>query len=326
MNKKVLFFVLPAVLIAACFIPVTQQKSVLIKSPFLSTYSFLANPVKWGHWVPELRKTMDADSSKIQVQKGNNSFTIKGENAEFAVKDQGTFFDITEKTNNRSSNYIYSLVPVDDKFLNKTIVSVTQKLNPLSYVIGEIWPSFNSDNHLADLKAFMETDSLLYGFNIVKTGVPDSKLVAIRKTVLQKNKFAEAAKMLATLNQYIKAKSVKQMYPVIAQFFPRGTDSTQVNVGLFIDREVPSTNEILFSRMPQGGPLVSARYKGEFSKKGEAYEALRQYFSDHVYQLAILPFDTYLDNKLPLNDHDIVNIQINFPTFPIDNPKQNEPK
>ncbi|MFI5139197.1 MAG: hypothetical protein ACHQIM_15345 [Sphingobacteriales bacterium] len=323
MKKKVILFLILPVILLLFFIPVTQQKSVLIKSSFVNTYTFLANPVKWEHWIPKLRKTLAADSGKISVQKGNNSFTIRGENTWLTLKERGAFFSITEKTNNSSSNYIYSLVPVDDKFLNKTIVSVNQKLNPISFLIGKIWPYFNSDNHLSELKTFMETDSLLYGFNIVRTGVPESCLIVARKEVLQKDKFAEAAKMLDILNQYIKAKSVKQMHPVIAQFLPRGTDSTQVNVGLFIDREVPSTNEILFSRMPKGGPLVSARYKGEFAKRGKAYTAMRQYFSDHVYQIPILPFDTYLNNKLPLNDGDMVNIQINFPTFPIDNPKQN---
>jgi effector-binding domain-containing protein len=316
MNKKVLLLVLLAVIIAAFFIPVTQQKSVLIKSPFLNTYSFLANPVKWEHWIPELRKTVDADSSKILVQKGNNSFTIKGENTELAVKEQGIFFGIAEKTNNSSSNYIYSLVPVDDKFLNKTIVSVDQTLNPISFLIGKIWPSFNSDNHLSELKTFMETDSLRYGFNIVKTVVPETDLIVTRKTVLNKDRFAEAAKMLTTLQVYVKTNDLKQMQPLIAQFTPVAKDSTQIKIGFFIDKAVKPGNGIEYDRMPKGGQLYAARFSGKFYKRGEIYSAMKEYINDHAIQTLLLPIETYLDNKLPVNDSDSIHIQLNFPAFP----------
>ncbi len=54
----------------------------------------------------------------------------------------------------------------------------------------------------------------------------------------------------------------------------------------------------------------------EFSKRGEAYDALKQYFADHSYMLVLLPFETYLNNKLPVNDNDTINIRVNFGTFP----------
>jgi effector-binding domain-containing protein len=93
-------------------------------------------------------------------------------------------------------------------------------------------------------------------------------------------------------------------------------DSVQVKVGLFINKEVKSGNGIEFTRMPKGGPLYAAKFKGEFSKRGEAYEALKQYFADHSHQMVLLPFETYLDNKLPVSDNDTINIQVNFATFP----------
>ena len=122
--------------------------------------------------------------------------------------------------------------------------------------------------------------------------------------------------MLDLLQHYVTSTNTKQLYPVIAQYLAKGTDSTQVNVGLYIDKEVPSGNGIIFTRMPKGGPLYAAPFKGEFSKRGKAYEALKQYFADHAYQTAILPFETYFENKLPDSDADIVNIQVNFSTYP----------
>lgn len=316
MKKKVILLSLIVVILALCFIPCTQQETILIKSPFLNIYSLLVNPLKWEKWRPELRKTLDADSSKISIKKDSSSFIVKYENLESDVKFRGTAFDINDNFDGKTAHYSYTLIPVADRFQNKTNVIVVQQTNAINYLIGKLWaPSF-SDTHIADLKNFMEVDSLHYGFKISKTSVPESNLIVITRKVLKGDKFTNAANMLATLRQYVKNHDVKQMYPIITQFLTKGKDSVQIKVGFFIDKEVSSDHEIIFTRMPKGGPLYSAEYKGKFSKRGAAYDALTQYFTDHVFQSAILPFEIYLDNKLPVNDDDTINITVNFSTYP----------
>ena len=316
MKKKVILLTLILVIIAFFFIPFYQQKTILIKSNFLNTYSLLANPAKWEKWRPDLRKALIADSNVVSIKKDTNSFLIKNENHELEVKYKANTFQIDETSNRQNASYRYSIIPVTDKFLNKTIIIVDDKTNGLNYLIGKFWaPSF-SDTHIDDFKNYMETDSLRYGFKIFKTGVPDSTLIVMQKEVLERDKFTEAAKILATLKQYIKTNNIKQMQPVIAQFNQNIKDSVQVKVGFFINKEVKSGNGIEFTRMPKGGPLYAAKFKGEFSKRGEAYDALKQYFTDHSHQMVLLPFETYLNNKLPVNDNDSINIQVNFGTFP----------
>jgi effector-binding domain-containing protein len=316
MKKKVILLILILVIITLLFIPFYQQKTILIKSPFLNTYSLLANPAKWEKWRPDLRKAMITDSSKISIKKDTNSFFLNYENQQLGVKYKGNMFEIDETSNGKSASYRYSIIPVADKFLNKTIIIVDDKTNALNYLIGKFWaPSF-SDTHIDDFKNYMETDSLHYGFTIFKTGVPDSTLIVMQKEVLERDKFTEAAKILTILKQYIKTNNIKQMQPVIAQFNQNIKDSVQVKVGLFINKEVKSGNGIQFTRMPKGGSLYAAKFKGEFSKRNDAYEALKQYFTDHSHQLVLLPFETYLNNKLPVNDNDSINIQVNFATFP----------
>ena len=274
MIKKILLFVLLAALIAACFIPVTLQKTTIVKSPFLNTYSFLANPIKWERWRPDLRKAMLTDSQKITVQKDSAEFTIKYNLLAINVNPKGNSFDIKEDQDGKTTNYSFVMVPVPDKFLNKTIVSVRQETTAFSYLIGKISPSSFLDDHLNSLKSYLETDSLFYGFNIFKTGVPDSLLIVKQQNVLQKNQFTEAAKILADLQQYMKANNVKPTYPVIAQFNSGVKDSIQVKVGFFINKAVKSSNGIKLNRMPKGGPLYAVKYKGEFAKRGKAQEAL----------------------------------------------------
>ena len=316
MNKKILLPVILLFLIGACFIPVTLQKSTIIKSPFLNTYSLLAKPSKWEEWCPELRKAMKADSDKIIMRDNYSAFTIKYNRFNLEVKPKGNSFNINELINGKSTNYSYVLAPVPDKFLNKTIVFIVEKTNAINYLKEKfVQPDF-LDEHLNYLKNYLETDSLLYGFNIFKTGVPDSTLIVVRRKVLSANKFTEAAKMLASLKDYVKTNNIRQTQPLIAQFLQIAKDSMQVNVGFFINREVKPVKGIEFDRMPKGGPFYAARFRGRFYQRGKIYQAMRQYFNNHSLQAPLLPIETYLDNKLPVNDSDLIYMQLNFPTFP----------
>jgi len=316
MKKKIILFLLIIVIFSLFFIPAYQQKTILIKSRFLNTYSLLTNPAKWEKWRPDLRKVITNDSSRISIMKDTSSFVIKNEKNELKVTYKGNAFEINETSNGKNAIYRYAIFPVADKFLNKTIIVVDEKTNALNYLIGKFRaPSF-SETHIDDFKDYMETDSLLYGFKIFKTEVPESTLIVMRKEVSEKDKFTEASKILAALQQYVKTNNIKQMQPLIAQFNQNIKDSVEVKVGFFIDREVKSANGVQFTRMPKGGPLYAVKFKGEFSKRGIAFDALKQYFADHSHQMVLLPWETYLNNKLPVNDNDTVNIQVNLGTFP----------
>lgn len=153
------------------FIPCYQQKTILIKSPFLNTYSLLANPAKWEKWRPDLRKVITADSTQISIKKDSSSFLIKHQNDELEVKYKANSFQIDETSNGKNSSYSYSLIPVADKFLNKTIIVVDKKTNVLNYLIGKLGTPTFSGTHIDEFSNYMETDSLLYGFKIFKTGV-----------------------------------------------------------------------------------------------------------------------------------------------------------
>jgi len=316
MIKKILLFMLLAAVIAVCFIPVTLQKTTTIHSPFLSIYSRLTNPLNWVHSRPDLRKASLTDSDKIAVQKDSSRFTIKYNGLALKVDLKGNSFDVGEDEHGKTTNYSYTMVPVPDKLLDKTSITIREDKTVMTYLIGKISQSPILEDRLRDLKSYLETDSLLYGFNIFKTGVPDSLLIVKQNEVLEKNQFIEAAKILASLQGYMKANNVEATQPVIAQFNKNAKDSVQVKVGFFINKAIKSSNGIQLNRMPKGGPLFAIKYKGEFLKRGKAVQALTQYFADHSHQLVILPFETYLDNKLPLSEKDTIKIQVNFGTFP----------
>ena len=269
-------------------------------------------PANWGKWRSDILQDFAADSSKINIKKDTASFNIQYKNKNLNVGFNENVFNVKDRWNG-NSNYGYAIIP--DKDLKKTSVIVVQKTILINYLLSKFKSDPFADTHVDDLKKFMETDSLLYGCNIFKDRVPDSYLIEIRKEVISKDKFAEASKMLTTLRQYVKTHNVRKVQPLIAQFLPKGKDSTQINVGFYIDKEVKDENDVHFARMPKGGPLYSVRYNGQFNKRSKIYMALRQYFIDHLYQQAILPFESYLDDKLPAADTSKVNIRVNFCTY-----------
>lgn len=308
-KKNILLPLILIILIAICLIPVKQQTTVLIKSSFFNIYNVLGIPENWKNWRPDIKKAYIKDPGQFIIKKNRASFTINFPGASLSVSTAGTLFAVDEP----SDSYTYLLVP--DKYGSKTLVTVTKKSNVFTNLTNIFKPDSFTGTHITDLKNYMETDSLLYGFKIFKTKVPGANLIVIRKRVLVKDKFAEAASMLQTLRQFAAINKVKQTQPLIAQFLPKAKDSAEVNVGLFIDKEIAAGSGIMFSRMPNGGPLWAARFTGKFNERQTAYNALHQYFTDHLYQSAILPFETYLDNKLPVSDTDKVRVQVNFSTY-----------
>ena len=255
----------------------------------------------------------DADSSKVLVKKDSNSFSLSYGERKLDVKSAGYLFEIEDHWNSKAINYTYLVVP--DKLPAKTFITVTKETSDINYLIGMFRETSFDDTHINDLKKFMETDSLLYGFNIFKTKVPVENLIEIKRKVLSKDKFIAATNMQVVLQEYLKKYNVKKVQPLIAQFFPRDKDSTQVNVGFYIDRRVKGEKEVIFSQMPKGGSLYAVKYVGNFNQRQKVYASLRQYFADHSYQQAILPFESYLDDKLPASDTSKVNIQINFSSY-----------
>ena len=313
MKKKIAFAALLLIVLTSLFIPVSERRTVSINASIFNVYSLLVTPGAWENWRPDLRKIIGNDSTKISIQKNKGSFVMRYSDLELDVRSAGGIFYIDDGFDKKTSSYKYVLVPEKDPA--RTSVTVYKEASVLSYLADKFGQASFAETHIHDLKNFLETDSLHYGFSIVKSKVPDNDLVEIKKEVLTKDKFSQASLSFSALQQYVQANHAKQMQPVIAQFLPKGKDSTQVNVGMYIDRVVKPGKDIKFVTMPKGGPLYSAKFSGSFNQRQKAYSGIRQYFVDHHYQSIILPFEMYLDNKLPVSDTSMVNIRVNFSAY-----------
>src|SRR5260370_35420276 len=170
MKKRIILISLLLAVFAACFIPVTQQKTITVKSPFLDIFRLLTNAEKWEQWRPDLRKVPPVDSNKISVKKDTNSFKIKYDSLELNVKWVGNSVNINDHIDSKTFDYSYAVIPNklsnNSSFISKTSsIILTTKISIINYLIEKFKQISFSDTHIADLKNFMETDSLYYGCN-----------------------------------------------------------------------------------------------------------------------------------------------------------------
>jgi effector-binding domain-containing protein len=311
MKKKVIIFSILLVILFLVFVPFTRQRTFSIKASFFNTYQQLAKADNWKKWRKDLRKANLADSTKISYKPNSNGFKLNYPDNTLTVRIiNGYTFSIYE---NNTPDYSYTVVP--EKLQNVTSIIVTEKTNFVNRLFDLITKKSFSETHITDFKEFMEDPDLYYGYKIIKKKVTDTNIIVLKKVILAKNKFSEAAKTITALKQFIDLKGLKQTQPLIAQFFTKPNDSMQVNAGLPINKKTSASKPIAFMEMPQTGNLYTVRFQGKFKDRTKVYAAVKRYFNDRNLSMPILPFETYLDNKLPENDSDIVNIQINFTTF-----------
>ncbi len=314
MKKKLLLLPLPILVLFAFFIPVSRHFEVKIKATFFNTYQVISKADNWKKWRSDLRSSWLADSAKITSVSDQSGFSLKLNDLALQVNPvNGYSFSVNEQSDDQSKQYLYTLVPEKDQ--NYTIALADEKVSFYRYLVDLINGSAIKHTHLPDLERFMETPDLYYGIHIAKIHVTDTSIVVLTNTVLSKNKFSGAGAILHTLQEYLSKNQLQQTQPLIAQFLPGRNDSVHLKVGLPVGKKAQTKAPFIFMTMPGSGYFYTVNFKGKFNEREKAYAAVYRYFKDRNMQVPILPFETYLDNKLPQSDTDKINIRINFSTF-----------
>lgn len=313
MKKKIILFSLLFVFLIICFIPLTQQKTIVIKASFYNVYQQLANVSQWQKWRKDIRKVYLTDSAKISNKQDTSGLKITYADFKLTVKPvNGYSFQVNEQANNKVFEYVYTVLP--EKSATETKITIRESVNMLHYALNGFKTKLLTETHITDFKEFMENVNLYYGYDIVKTKITDTAIIVLRRMVLAKNKFSEAQKSINLLRNFAADNGLRQTQPFIAQFLPRGNDSMRLNIGIPVNKKVAVKKPIDYMEMPAGN-TYTAKFHGPFSEKTKIYTAIQRYFNDRHLQMPALPFETYLDNKLPLSDTSYINIRVNFPSY-----------
>lgn len=313
MKKLVAVILISAVIISLFLIRVTQQTKVVVKAPILTMYTYLASPAQWKKWRADLRRINQQDSTKITVQKDKGKFTLSDAAKPLTVNNTANSFFIDDQLGGGQIDYDFTLLPT--KLNDSTSVVVTKTVSLINYLRRFTGLDIFADTHVADLKDFMETDSLRYGIAIYRTRIKYDDVIEIKRQVLAKDQFTAVNDMQKALKLFAEKHGLKQMVPQLAEFRPHGKDSVAVRAGLIINKPVTPEGEVVVVHMLKGAPFFTARFSGKFNRRSAVYQALNRYFSDHGYQQPIPPYEVYLHDKLPATDTDKVQMLINYSTY-----------
>jgi effector-binding domain-containing protein len=307
MKKGIIVLV---VLILVGFIPFQQRRTVSIKSNYFDVCQQLIAAGNWKRWVPEISSKA---VTQIQTDTFNSGFLITTPNQAFKVKSiSGNTYNVVRTLNHIDYHYTYTVVPAIKG--NNTAVVIDAKTNVFKWLVSQIEQSAEPDALVLNLKSFMEDAKRYYGFTINEKNVAESYIAVKKETIATKNKYPEINKAVKGLNSFIEQNNIKAIQPIYGSYYPYKADSLQILIGIPVNKQLNPTTAVSFMRMP-GGKVVVGDYQGKYGERQKVYAATEKYIQDHFLQKQIAPFERYLDNKVPANDSDIVNMQINYPVL-----------
>lgn len=308
MKKWIIVIVVLLVAFISGFIPVTKSDSFTINAPYGNVYREFTSPKNWLKWQLYLKNL--SKSNTIKIDSNKSGFQITAPLVAFNLQNLG-LGNFTVSQTQYDKVYSFSFILTPENTGNKTIISLTAQTNLFYYLSGG---EGISDRHMpmAGLKPYMESTRQYYGFVIRKELTPEKLIAVKRGSFLNAELYQQSDKMLNQLNDFVKKNQLKIVSPLQQQYVVSTKDSTQIMIGLPIDKKAAIANGIEYMTMPKGRILVGY-YSGMYKDKEKLYSAMRQYMTDNYIHPIIQPFERFDNNKLPVSDITRVNMQLIVP-------------
>lgn len=310
MSKKTYLPIIFLLIIACGFIPFNYERNVGIDYTYLLVFKQL-KAGNWKKWQPQLAAVYTKDSTLIKVEQNSNGFSIKapGILVEGQTND-GFKYRLVKTINSEQSSYSYVAVPQSNS--GKCSIIIGKKGNMYNWLYEALT---NKKTDFDALKSYMYDTKAFYGISIFSGKVIDSNILVQKKIVPVAAKNAEVIKVQQELKDYIKLHNIRQEQPVMADIRNVSKDSALVMIGIPIVGRGKTDGKFIFMHLPRNGNMLSAYYKGLYGGRQKVYQALKNYLSDRSMSSPEVPYEKFLNNKIPASDTALVNMQINIPIF-----------
>jgi len=300
------------IFILSFFIPIQTTTKGIIKRTFYDIVVEINNPDSWKKWFEPIKSSYQKKPKSFRFEENykNKNFTIYTQNNKYTV-----------------TKYSPGTIKIEDNaFLNTThdvsitlsttgnsVIYETYSTSLLNFMISYFnKPRFSVTNNL---KNFMETPSLYYGFQINRTAVPDTSYIVNTQTSLLKNRYKITDSLYKSLREFaIKNKILKSFNPYLVTN-TIGKDSIKIMAMLVVDNNKEYYGKISSFIMPKSGNMLSAKFKGNYGESKKVYDALLKYVFDNSLSSVFTPFERYVDNKVPKNDSSKVDIEVFYPIY-----------
>ncbi len=310
MNKKLYLPILLIAIVACTLIPFSYQKIVTIDYPFMIVFNQL-KAANWKKWQPQLLVIYAKDSTGIKTVQSKTGFSINAKNIYINAQTADGFkFAVTETINHKSTKYKYVTIPQSNA--GKCSVIIIKKGNTYNWLLDFI---IKKPGDIDALKSYMYDTKAFYGYQINRGKVIDSNIVVQKQIVPIAARASEIVKIQQLLNAYLKLHGIKQEQPIMADIRDVSKDSALVMIGIPIVGRAKNSGDFKFMHLPRNGYMLSAYYRGPYGGRQKLYKAIKAYVTNHSLSAPEVPYEKFMDNKIPLSDADEVNMQVNFPIF-----------
>ena len=264
----------------------------------------------WKLWHIPLKQAFEAKPSGYVVTNNypRHSFSITTAQLSYNVANPNAGdFDIRISKRNKTSHYHLRLSVLPEASV--TLVT-TETETPL---INTFFARGKPDKIGENLKEYMETPALYYGFPIRVTGVVDSNVAVLKKTVAVNNKFTALPRLLQELKHYAIANKLTVMQPPMLQFQQLRNDSLDIVMMLTVNKPGPDKENISCAKMPARGRMLIGRFRGKFADRTRLNSALEKYILDKNLEMIVSSYEKYYSHPLPEHEMSEVAMEIYYP-------------
>lgn len=309
--KSLLWIGAVLVITAIGFIPFRQQKTILIKAKYENVYDQLLKPTNWKNWQPEVKAAWQQDSTQIQTTTKETGTTISAPNLHIETKLNGFGLEVRKNIKWKSEHYSFILLMDKNfKYSNMHITANTCGFKWLITLLAQ--KSLFAD--MEALKQYMEDDKAYYGFQINNTLTIDTNVLVVKKLVLLKDKDSAIVATQNHLQAYINSHHYNITQPIMADIHATFSgDSVRIMMGIPIAQSPKPSGDIKLMQMSKQSREIYITYTGKYGNRLTCYNSLRRYIADHSLSTPEVPYEKYLDNKVPLSDTNYTHVQIICP-------------
>lgn len=314
MKRFVIAIFILSILLSTYFIPVIKRSETTIKASIIDVSIQLNKAERWKLWHKPLKQAYKAKPSGYVVINNYRQHRFAITTAQFSyhiANPNAGEFEIEVLTKNRKSCCRISLSVLPASSFTKVLMETETRLFNTFFPVGkkgEICQQLHEE-----LKEFMETPSLYYGFPIQSKGVVDTNVAVLKNTVASNEKFAALPGLLKDLNHYASTNKLTVLQPPMLQFQQIGEDSLQVVMMLAINKTGPIHKRIICRKMPANGRMLVGRFKGKFKDRTQLNAALEKYILDNNLETLVNSYEKYYSYPLPTGEVSEVDLEIYYP-------------
>jgi hypothetical protein len=311
-KKTGVVVIFAVVLIAVCSIPFKRSVTLSINATYLNCYTQLITVGNWRNWLPGINQVYNRDSSQYKLYKSSQEIRLSVPGQYFIIKQlSSNNLSVTKVTGNHNFTFSYAIVPT--KLGTAAVVVVDFKTNVIKYLLSAFVDGDLKNTAVNDFKAFMEDTKRYYGFDIKRGFENERKIIVQKRTIAAKNIYTAAADMQKQILNYIAQNKLSRQGHVMAQYKTKSNDSTEMMIGIPVDREITATRDFLYMRIPPTRELI-ADFDGTYAGRQKIYTAVSNYLQDKFLTGKISPLEVFRGN-FPGSENDRVAFQLIYPIF-----------